>query len=223
MVVVASLSFCVAFRVQRRSNVVTVPDWTGKPKAAAQAEAAELGLVLEATGQRHDPGVAVDGILQQDPPAGAVVRRGRTVRVMVSLGGETIAVPDLVRHPARQAEAEIRRLGLTPGFEARVHDVDVSEGQVIAQAPFPGTVSFSGERVHRLVSEGPRPARWVMPALAGRPLRDVQVWNTLCGFRSGPVRRMPAEGRASGTVLGQRPLPGSAIGFRDVVELTVAR
>jgi len=222
-VVVACLSFCVAFRAERRTNVVTVPDLTGQPRSAAQSEAASLGLVLLTAGQRHDPGVAVDSIVRQDPPAGAVVRRGRTVRVTVSLGGETIAVPDIVRHPARQAEAEIRRQGLDPGFETRVRDADVPEGQVMAQTPPPGTMAVSGERIHRLVSDGPRPPRWVMPNLVGRPLRVAQDWITLCGFRSGPVRRMPSEGKVSGTILGQHPPPGSRIGPRDVVELTVVR
>ena len=222
-VVVGGLAFCVAFRAERRVNVVTVPDWTGKPLARATADAGALGLVLETAGQRHDPGVPVDGIVQQDPQAGAVVRRGRTVRVTLSLGGETIAVPDVVRHPARQEEAEIRRMGLEPGVETRVTVSDVPEGQVIAQWPVPGTTSLNGERVHRLVSEGPRVPRWVMPDLTGRPLREAQDWITLCGFRAGPVRRMPSPGKAPGTVLGQQPLAGWPVGPRDVVELTVAR
>jgi beta-lactam-binding protein with PASTA domain len=61
-----------------------------------------------------------------------------------------------------------------------------------------------------------------MPDLTGRTLRDVQEWITLCGFRSRAVRRVPAEGKRSGTVLGQLPLSGYPIARRDVVELTVA-
>jgi hypothetical protein len=78
------------------------------------------------------------------------------------------------------------------------------------------------ERVHRLVSDGPRVARWVMPDLAGRTLQDAQEWITLCGFRGGAVRRVPADGRRSGTIVGQLPLSGYPIARRDVVELTVA-
>ena len=222
VVLVGNASFCVAYKTERRTAVVSVPDWIGKERTAAMSEARSLGLGFAVESERHDPGFASDRILSQEPAPGAVVRRGRTVRVTVSLGGETITVPELVRHPARQAEAEIRRAGLIPGFEARVHDADVPEGQVIDQSPLPGALGAAGEPVHRLVSEGPRPPRWVMPDLSGRPLREVQDWITLCGFRSGPARRVPSVGKAPGTVIGQLPLAGSPIARRDVVELTVA-
>ena len=219
----AATAFCVAFRAERPAAVVTVPDWTGKPRTEAADEAKALGLGFEVSESRHDPGVAAARVIQQDPVPGAIVRRGRTVRAVVSLGGETIAVPDVVGHPSRQAEAEIRGTGLVPGFESRIPDAQAPEGTVIAQSPPAGALSVAGERVSRLVSLGPRSSRWVMPDLTGRPLRDVQDWVTLCGFRVGPVRRLPADGRAPGSVIGQLPRAGSPVARRDVVELTVAR
>ncbi len=215
-------SFCVALRADRRSNLVEVPDWTGRATEEAAAEARRLELVLEVGDRRHDPGVAVDRIVQQDPAPGTQVRHGRAIRVVVSLGGETLIVPSVLGQPSRQAELELRRHGLIPGWDARIHGDGVSAGQVLDQSPHGGALSVSGERVHRLVSDGPRQPRWVMPELAGRPLRDAQEWITLCGFRSGTVRRVPAEGRPSGTVVGQRPLFGYPIARRDIVELTVA-
>ena len=219
---VGLMSFCVALRSDRRSNLLEVPDWTGRARDDAAAEAERLGLVFEVAEQRHDPGVAPDRIVQQDPSPGTQVRHGRTVRVVVSLGGETLTVPALLGQPARQAELELRRQGLMPGWEARVHDANVAQGQVIEQSPAGGSLSVSGDRVHRLVSEGPRAPRWVMPNLTGKTLRDAQEWITLCGFRSGAVRRVPPEGRRSGTIVGQLPLSGYPIARRDIVELTVA-
>jgi serine/threonine-protein kinase len=215
-------AFCVTLRSDRRSDVVEVPDWTGRARTDALAQAQSLGLGFEVSELRHDPAIAVDRIVQQDPAPGTQVRHGRTIRVVVSKGGETLSVPDIVRHPARQAELELLRLGLTPGTEARVHDQAVPDGQVIDQAPSEGALSVPGEAVHRLVSEGPRPPRWVMPDLSGRTLHDVQEWITLCGFRGGAIRRVPPDGRRSGTVVGQLPLSGYPIAKRDVVELTVA-
>jgi beta-lactam-binding protein with PASTA domain len=215
-------SFCVALRSERRSNLVEVPDWIGRDREEALTQAETLGLAFEVGELRHDPGVAVDRIVQQEPAAGTQVRHGRTIRVVVSLGGETLTVPSVVGQPARQAELELRRSGLAPGWEARIHDDSVPVSHVIDEAPAPGTLSVSGERVHRLVSDGPRPPRWVMPDLTGQTLRDAQEWITLCGFRSRAVRRVPAEGKRSGTVVGQLPLSGYPVAKRDVVELTVA-
>jgi serine/threonine-protein kinase len=215
-------SFCVALRSDRRSNLVEVPDWIGRGREEALAQAQSLGLVFEVGELRHDPGVAVDRIVQQEPAPGTQVRHGRTIRVVVSLGGETLTVPKVIGQPARQAELELRRSGLTPGWEARIHDATIPASQVIDESPPPGTLSVSGDRVHRLVSEGPRTPRFVMPDLTGRTLREVQEWITLCGFRSRAVRRVPAEGRRPGTVVGQLPLSGYPVARRDVVELTVA-
>jgi len=215
-------SFCVVLRSDRRSNLVEVPDWIGRSREEALAQAQTLGLAFEVGELRHDPGVAVDRIVQQEPVPGTQVRHGRTIRVVVSLGGETLTVPGVTGQPTRQAELELRRQGLTPGWEARIHDDVAPAGQVIDQAPSGGTLSVSGDRVHRLVSDGARAAHWVMPDLTGRTLRDAQEWITLCGFRNGAVRRVPAEGKRSGTIVGQLPLFGYPVARRDIVELTVA-
>jgi serine/threonine-protein kinase len=209
-------------RSDRRSNVVQVPDWIGHSREEALSQAETLGLVFEVGELRHDPGVAVDRIVQQEPAPGTQVRHGRTIRVVVSLGGETLTVPSVVGQPARQAELELRRSGLTPGWEARIHDDSIPVSQVIDEAPAAGTLSVSGDRVHRLVSDGPRVSRFVMPDLTGRTLQDAQEWITLCGFRSRAVRHVPAEGKRPGTIVGQLPLSGYPVAPRDVVELTVA-
>lgn len=215
-------SFCAALRSDRRSNLVDVPDWIGRGREEALAQAQSLGLVFEVAELRHDLGVAVDRIVQQEPAPGTKVRHGRTIRVVVSLGGETLTVPSLIGQPARQAELELRRSGLIPGWEAHIHDDSVPASQVIDEVPAAGTLSVSGDRVHRLVSDGPSTPRWVMPDLSGQTLQDAQEWITLCGFRSRAVRRVPAEGTRSGTIVGQLPLSGYPVARRDVVELTVA-
>jgi beta-lactam-binding protein with PASTA domain len=215
-------AFCVALQSDHRSDLVDVPDWVGHAREDAVAQAQSLGLAFEVGELRHDSAVAVDRIIQQEPAAGSQVRRGRTIRVVVSLGGETLTVPSLIGQPARQAELELRRVGLTPGWETHIHDDDVPASRVIDEAPAAGVLSVSGERVHRLVSDGPRPRRFVMPDLRGRTLQDAQEWITLCGFRSRPVRHVPSEGKRPGTIVGQLPLSGFPIAPRDIVELTVA-
>jgi serine/threonine-protein kinase len=222
LTLVGLASFCVVLRSDRRAQLVDVPDWTDRPREDAVAEASRLGLVFEVSELRHDPAVAADRIVQQEPAPGSQVRHGRTIRVVVSLGGETLTVPGVTGQPARQAELELRRSGLTPGWDARVHDDGAPAGQVIDQAPSGGTLSVSGDRVHRLVSEGGRTPTWVMPDLTGKTLREAQEWITLCGFRRGAVRRVPADGKPSGMIVGQLPLSGYPIARREVVELTVA-
>jgi eukaryotic-like serine/threonine-protein kinase len=219
---VGATSFCLALRSDRRSEVVEVPDWTGRTQDDAAAEAGALGLAFEVGDQRHDAAVSAGRIIMQEPAPGTNVRRGRSIRVVVSTGGETLTVPSLVGQPSRQADLEIRRQGLASGWESHIHDASTQAGRVLDQAPAAGVLATSGERVDRLVGDGARDPRWVMPDLTGRPLRVAQEWITLCGLRSGAVRRARAADSPAGTVIGQRPRAGWPVTKSDIVELTIA-
>lgn len=222
IVVVAGFAFLLSLRVDGRSRVTEVPDLIGLPRDDAARRAADRGLVVEVVDQRNDTQVQSGSVLLQDPAAGVVVRPGRKIRLVLSLGGEVIPVPDVVGHASRRVEIELRQQGLTPGDEAHVFAAGAPLGSVIAQVPPPGTAGVPGTRVHRLVSEGPRSSRWVMPDLTGRPLSLVDPWIETAGFRRGAVRRLPSPGTSPGSVVGQLPLAGYPIGARDVVEVTVA-
>jgi serine/threonine-protein kinase len=188
----------------------------------ARREAGPAGLVLHVVEQRNDPRMASGRVLEQMPLPGSSVRRGRKVKLVLSLGGQVLHVPDLVGHAAREVSIELRQEGFVPGDEARVRSSDVPEGRVVAQVPPAKARAVPNSRVHRLVSDGPPLRAWVMPDLTGRPRKQVEAWIAAGGFRRGEVRRMRAAGRGSGTVISQQPLAGHPIRSRDIVELVIA-
>lgn len=220
---VAALSFYVAMRVDTGSGEVTVPDLAGQTSDEASRIASTRDLKVEVVDRRNDPSVGSGRVLQQDPPEGAAVRRGRRIRVVVSLGGKVLEIPELVGRPARQAEIEARREGILPGDEAHAYSSSAPAGIVLAQVPPADTATVPGARIHRLVSDGPEPRPWVMPDLTGKTLGDVQEWIDRFGLRRGPVRRIPAPGATSETVVGQAPLAGYPISARGIVEITLAQ
>jgi len=215
------VAFLYAMKSEMRSTAVIVPDLSGMPLERAGETAEPLDLRLEVVDRRHDPAVSSGGILQQDPLPGASVRRGRKVKLVVSLGGRVLEVPDIAGRPARTVAIELAREGFAVGDEARVHSPGAEAGIVLAQVPAPGSPAVPNARVHRLVSRGPRERAWVMPDLTGLSRTAAERWIGLCGLRPGPVRRVPASGRAPGTVVGQLPLAGYPVRARDVVELSV--
>jgi serine/threonine-protein kinase len=182
-----------------------------------------LELVLQQVDQRHDPAVPSGQVLQQMPPPGSSVRRGRKIKLVLSLGGEVLEVPDLMGDAARAVEIRLRQEGFMPGDEARVHSRANLAGRVIAQVPPAGTPAVPKTRIHRLVSDGAAAAIWVMPDLSGLTLRRAESWITESGFRQGAVRRVRIGGRRQGTVVGQLPLAGYPVRSNDVVELSIAR
>lgn len=195
----------------------------GLDLAAAALAVKPMELRLQVVDQRHDPAVPSGRVLEQMPRAGSSVRRGRKVRLVVSLGGEVLAVPDLIGQAARAVEIELRQGGFVPGDEAHVTARGTEAGTVIGQVPPPGTPAVPSSRVHRLVSDGPSVKIWVMPDLIGLARDDAERWIAGTGFRRGAVRRVSMGGWPAGTVVGQLPLPGYPVRERDVVELTVAQ
>jgi serine/threonine-protein kinase len=220
---VFTLSFYLAMKMEMRSTRIVVPDVTGMTREEAEQAASPIGMVVEIADQRHDPAVPSGRVLAQQPSPGFEVRRGRRLKVVLSLGGKVLEVPDLVGQPSRTVEITLRREGFLPGDEVKVYDDRAPRGTVIGQVPAPGTPSIPRERVHRLVSLGSAGSTWVMPNLENRPRREVQRWLERAGFRLGPVRQVSHTGRTPGTVVGQRPPAGYPVRSRDVIHLSVAR
>jgi len=221
--VVFGLSFFLAMRVEMRSTEVRVPDLAGLTLSAASERVEPHDLVLNVVEQRDDPTIPSGRVLQQMPPADAAVRRGRKVKLILSLGGRVLEVPDLKGQASRAVEIELRQDGFIPGHESRVPIAGVPAGRIIAQVPPSGTPAVPNTRVYRLISSGAPPRTWVMPDLSGWSRQAVEDWLGRNGFRRGPVRRVRISGRAPGTVIGQLPLAGYPVRSNDIVELTVAR
>ncbi len=219
---VFGLSFYLSIQSAMRSNEVTVPELLGLDLEAAAEAVEPLKLNLQVVDQRHDPAVSSGKVLEQMPRAGSSVRRGRKVKLVISLGGEVLAVPNLIGQASRAVEIELRQGGFVPGEVARVKTGSAA-GTVIGQVPPPETPAVPSTRVHRLVSDGAPIAAWVMPDLTGVRRDDAERWISRSGFRRGAVRRVRMIGWPADTVVGQLPLPGYPIRERDVVELTLAR
>ena len=117
---VFGLSFLAAMRVEMRGSEVRIPELTGLTFEDALEKVAPLELVLQQVEERHDPAVASGLVLQQVPPANASVRRGRKVKLIMSLGGKVLEVPDMIGQASRAVEIELRQAGFIPGDEARV-------------------------------------------------------------------------------------------------------
>jgi beta-lactam-binding protein with PASTA domain len=223
LLTVFGFSFYLAMRGEMRSTEVEVPDLGGLDVESASKLVEPLDLVLQQVDQRHDPAVPSGQVLQQMPPPGSSVRRGRKIKLVLSLGGQVLNVPGLVGEAARTVEIRLRQEGFMPGDEARVNSRANLPGRVISQVPPAGTPAVPKTRIHRLVSDGAAVPVWVMPDLSGLTRRQAEQWIAERGFRQGAVRQVRIGGRPAGTVVGQLPLAGYPVRSKDVVELSVAR
>ena len=210
-----------AMRVALRVREVPVPDLRNHTvaEATAQLQDAGLALTVDQSG-RLDPKVPAGRIALQDPGAGAVTRRQRSVRVWMSQGPRITTIPALTGESERAAQLRLQQDGLAVTSLAEVRSSDFPSGTIIAQEP-PG--SARGTEVALLVNRGERSHNYVMPDLIGvAGSRAVDLLRAR-GFRVTIVGELPYPGVPAGIVLRQFPAAGFQIAAGDPISLEVSR
>jgi eukaryotic-like serine/threonine-protein kinase len=211
----------LAARVALRAREVDVPSLVGQPLSSASSAVGGIGLALKVDeSRRADPKVAAGHIAQQDPPAGSVARRGRTVKVWLSTGGVVAAVPALAGETERTARLRLQQDGLALATVSEIVSNDFPADVVVAQDPPPNT---RGKAVSLLVNRGEHAAAYVMPDLIG--VNGARVADLLRsgGFRVAVVGQNPYPGVPAGVVIRQSPQAGFQVTPGDTVSLEVSR
>lgn len=215
------VSAALAMRVALRVREVRVPVLVGQPLATAGRTLADLGLPLKVDETRRlDPKVAAGRVAQQDPPAGTVARRGRSVKVWVSAGDQALSVPRLVGETERAAGMRLRQDGLRLEGVAEIRSNDFPADVVVAQDP---PAQARAAAVSLLVNRGQASAAYVMPDLIG--VNGYRAADLLrgAGFRVAVVAQQPYPGIPPSVVIRQSPQGGFQVGPGDTISLEVSR
>ncbi len=218
------LSAVIFSQVLLKSEVVSVPDLTGKPIAQARSELQKKDLTLSQTGSesndRYDKGL----IVRQDPAPGSKIRTTRVVQVFISSGSGTAVVPDLAGKPLIEALTLLQAAGLTKGKQTQVHTPRLPAGRILDQRPAPGAVVERGFPVGLLLSQGDLDDTYIMPDLltglrADGVIGRLNGW----GFKIADIRYVYYPGAAAGLIVGQDPLSGHPVHKRGRITLEVSR
>ena len=207
-------------RLALRAREVRVPNLAGRgvDEATRFANSAALTLRVDEN-RRIDPSVPEGRIVAQDPPAGAMARQQRTVRVWLSGGVRAATIPALVGETERTARIRIEQAGLTLKSIAEARLPNVPADAVVAQAPPPST---NGEAVSLLVNRGEAPISYVMPDVVG-----VDAQRAADAFRARAfnvtIAGQPQGQTVGGTVIRQQPSAGSRVALTDPISLEVSR
>jgi len=222
LLVATYLLFAVtAMRVALKVREVPVPDLRNRTVAEATAILENDGLVLSIDESgRLDPKIPAGRIAIQEPNAGSVTRRQRSIRVWVSRGARVTTIPPLTGETERSAQLRLQEDGLSLVGLAEVRSSEYPSGTVIAQEP-PG--SAHGTEVALLVNRGEQANGYVMPDLIGvAGSRAVDLLRAH-GFRVTIVGEIPYPGIPPGIVLRQSPSAGFQIAAGEPISLEVSR
>lgn len=220
---VASAFLVVALLL--RQEEVPVPDLTGQDIVTTIETLTQAGLQLKV--ERREPHATFlkDVVISQTPEPGAVTKKGRQVKVVISLGPSELQAPKLTGEHVRKAEVMIRQAGFFPGSFSRVASESVERDVVIAQSPEPGMPLEKGGRVSILVSTGREPAVFAMPGVVGKKaelaVRTIEAMGVQYRLSYKSIENKPPA--AARVVLGQKPQAGYPVTSDAVVELTVSK
>jgi eukaryotic-like serine/threonine-protein kinase len=194
---------------------VAVPNVVGRQFARATEMLTDAELRFRATQVFSDQ--PVGEVLAQNPPGGADVAQGTVVRLRVSKGVQTVAVPDVLNQSQDSAEAELEQAGFAVDVVTVESNVDA--GLVVDQEPNPGVNAPQGSTVVIEVSEGP-PAVSV-PDVVGSDRNSARQALRNAGFEVQIEEQETLDPAQDNVVIAQRPEGGTEAEAGTTVTIVV--
>lgn len=197
-----------------------IPRVVGKTWSEAVALLDEAGFSALRGQTRFHKTTPADVVLEQDPPAGSLQKRGAEVTLAVSGGQRTATVPQVKGSSHQQARIAIETAGFQFGSVSQEMSTE-PRGAVISSDPEPGTTLELPATVSITLSQGPATVQ--IPDLAGRTLADARSTIEQLGLRLAGTSTDTSSFLPENTILGQTPSPGATVSSGASVSLRVSR
>ena len=203
---------------------VTVPALAGQSQANAveTLRALHLVAIAEPAPSSAPPGT----VIGQRPAPGATAPEGSRVYLTISTGAGTALIPKVVGLTEKRALALLSAAGFKTTV-TRQSSRSRRAGTVIGTSPPEDVEAQRGAVVTLYVSSGPAtgseaPALIRVPDLVGMSEGSAEEALSAAGLSTGSISAREAPGKASGTVLSQRPAAGTAVATGTAVALVIA-
>ncbi|MFH0520050.1 Stk1 family PASTA domain-containing Ser/Thr kinase [Streptomyces sp. M41] len=197
-----------------------VPPLLSKTEAQARERLEKAGLDIGKVQRTHSDTFKRGTVITSDPKSGARIRHNDSVGLVVSLGPETVKVPDLQGYKLDKARTVLKDGGLEPGRVTREFNDDIPQGFVISSDPGNGTKLRSGSPVALSVSKG---SPVDIPDVTGESLAEAKS-----DLEGAGLKVEVAAGRVNsefdaGRVARQSPANGKQAAEGDTVTLTLSK
>lgn len=132
---------------------ISVPSVIGDSEEEAKATLEAAGFDVE-TRSDYSDSVEKGKVMIQTPEADTKGKEGDTVTITISLGTETIDVPDVTNKSQSAAQSTLENSGLSAGSISEEPSDTVKKGNVISSNPAAGTKVNKGAKVNLVISTG---------------------------------------------------------------------
>ncbi len=141
----------------------------GQDEDTAKRTLEDMGLSAVTDDFVYDDSVPEGKVISQSPESGSKVKKGDTVRLIVSRGQESRMVPDVTNLSEADARAKLEQEGFyVSDVTTEYHDT-IAEGCVIRQSPNGGEYRNKGAAVSLVLSMGKQAVYYSYSATFAKP------------------------------------------------------
>jgi serine/threonine-protein kinase len=209
LLVMAGAGYYVFMEALDGGRYVTVPKITDLPITEASLLLAEQGLELGSQTQVPHATIPKYHVIAQRPDAGRVVRTGRKVYPIVSMGLSFMKAPSLLKKSLDEAREELAQSRFRVGSVARIPHASPRD-TIISQDPPPGRDIPNQGDIHLLVSAGTEKQSAFMPDIRGMNVQDALKLLMPYNVKLIPNKVDIPDARED-VVLNQDPVPDALI------------
>ncbi len=215
-------NFIVMPLIVGKGQEVKVPEVVGLTLEDAVGILQEQGFNAAGDETRPDTLYEEGTVIEQKPRSGAMVKKGRLVRLVISSGPEKKRVPYLLRLTLDQAEILSARQGFEIASIDTVENDTVPAGRIVAQKPDPEIRVEPGTKLRLYLSAGAVGKTIPAPNLIDITLEKAKEKAEADSLFVSVLRYMPIEGKG-GIVVLQSPDAGVLLGAGDSIHVTVGK
>ncbi len=208
--------------ITRHGSEFELPNITGYEIKDSEYLLSKMELNIDIISEEFHPDKAEGTVLSQYPPAGTMVKSGRTIKVVTSIGQKLVPIPPLAGFSVRQAKLNIEASGLILGDIAWTFSDSLPERVVVFSYPPTGTEIPIGSMVNLMVNRGRLSGIVFMPRLVGRSYEEADSLLTELELKVGLVTTVRNENYLPGTVLEQSVEMATELEVGEEIDLIIS-
>ena len=207
----------------KSEDTVIVPNLEGKDVVYALELLTELELNTKVKGSEYAADIPKNYVVFQEPQAGAEIKKGRDVKIILSKGPQTVSMPNLLSLSVQQANIILEENEICQGELSSTYSKKVEKDHIIAQVPSQGTIISRGGCVDLLISKGIQPKAFKMPELVGLTLEDALQSIENLKLAIGEIKSSYQKSRPRNVIVKQTPTSGHRVIAASPVSLLINR
>ena len=209
--------------VIKSEDTVIVPELIGKDVVYTLELLTDLELNTKVKGSEYSGDIPKNHVTYQDPAAGAEIKKGRDVRIIISKGPQRIAMPNLFSLSTQRARLILEENGICIGELSQTYNLRLNKDHIITQVPPAGAMITRGKCANLLVSLGSRPNAYKMPNLNGLALDEAMLSIENANLHIGEIKSTYQKNKPRNSIVNQTPLPGYRVIEGSMVNLVINR